>query len=47
MMVGTLANEGVSLAPYHSFDSAVPAALKAEIETIRTDIIAGSINVGG
>ena len=47
MMVGTLANEGVSLAPYHSFDSAVPAALKAEIEAIRTGIIAGSINVGG
>ena len=47
MMVGTLANEGVSLAPYHSFDSAVPAALKAEIEAIRTGIIAGSSNVGG
>ena len=47
MMVGTLANEGVSLAPYHSFDSAVPAALKAEIEAIHTGIIAGSINVGG
>ena len=47
MMVGTLANEGVSLAPYHSFDSAVPAALKAEIEAIRAGIIAGSINVGG
>ena len=47
MMVGTLANEGVSLAPYHSFDSAVPAALKAEIDAIRTGIIAGSINVGG
>jgi basic membrane protein A len=47
MMVGTLANEGVSLAPYHSFDSAVPSALKAEIEAIRTGIIAGSINVGG
>lgn len=47
MMVGTLANEGVGLAPYHSFDSAVPAALKAEVEAIRAGIIAGSINVGG
>ena len=47
MMVGTLANDGVSLAPYHSFDGAVPAALKAEIEDIRSGIIAGSINVGG
>ena len=47
MMVGTTANEGVGLAPYGSFDSAVPAALKAEVEAIRTGIIAGSINVGG
>ena len=47
MMVGTTANEGVGLAPYGSFDSAVPAALKAEVEAIRAGIIAGSINVGG
>ena len=47
MLVGTLANEGLSLAPYGSFDSAVPAALKAEIEAIRVGIIDGSINVGG
>ena len=47
MMVGTLANEGVGLAPYHSFDGAVPAALKAEIEAIRAGIIAGTVNVGG
>ena len=43
----TLANEGVGLAPYHSFDGAVPAALKAEIEAIRAGIIAGTVNVGG
>ena len=47
MIVGTLANDGVGIAPYHSFDSAVPAALKAEVEKIRAGIIAGSINVGG
>ena len=47
MMVGTTANEGVGLAPYGSFDSAIPAALKAEVEAIRTGIIDGSINVGG
>ena len=47
MIVGTLANEGVGIAPYHSFDSAVPAALKKEVEDIRAGIIAGSIKVGG
>ena len=47
MMVGTTANGGVSLAPYGSFESDVPAALKAEIKAIRAGIIAGSINVGG
>ena len=47
MIVGTLGNDGVGIAPYHSFDSAVPAALKAEVDAIRAGIIAGSINVGG
>ncbi|HEX5595316.1 MAG TPA: BMP family ABC transporter substrate-binding protein [Micromonosporaceae bacterium] len=43
--VGTLANDGVSLAPYHEFDSKVPAELKAEVEQIKKDIIAGTIKV--
>lgn len=47
MIVGTLGNDGVGIAPYHTFDSAVPAALKAEVDAIRAGIIAGSINVGG
>ncbi|MEU2611410.1 BMP family ABC transporter substrate-binding protein [Micromonospora sp. NPDC007271] len=43
--VGTLANNGVSLAPYHEFDSKVPADLKAEIDKIKADIAAGTIKV--
>jgi len=45
--VGTLANEGVGLAPYHDFDAAVPAELKAQIETIKAGIIDGSVSVKG
>jgi basic membrane protein A len=43
--VGTLANNGVSLAPYHEFDSKVPAELKTEIDKLKADIIAGTIKV--
>ncbi|MFU8852946.1 BMP family lipoprotein [Micromonospora sp. SL1-18] len=43
--VGTLANNGVSLAPYHEFDSKVPADLKAELDKIKADIAAGTIKV--
>lgn len=44
--VGTLANEGVSLAPYHDFDSTVPAALKDKIADYQKQIIDGSYTVG-
>ena len=46
VVVGTLANDGVSLAPFHSFEDAVPAELKAEIDTIKAGIIDGSITFG-
>ena len=42
---GTLANGGVSLAPYHQFDSVISTALKGEIDTIKQGIIGGSISV--
>ena len=45
--VGTLENEGVGLAPYHDFDAAVPAELKAQIETIKAGIVDGSVSVKG
>ncbi|MGC5029964.1 BMP family lipoprotein [Micromonospora sp. DT229] len=43
--VGTLANDGVSIAPFHDFDSKVPAELKAEIDKLKADIVAGTIKV--
>jgi len=42
---GTLANGGVTLAPYHDWDSKIPSSLKSEIETIKQGIISGSISV--
>jgi basic membrane protein A and related proteins len=41
--IGTLTNGGVTLAPYHDFASKVPAALQAEIATIKTQIENGTI----
>ena len=46
VIVGDLKNGGVDLAPFHNFDSAVPAALKDELAKIKTGIIDGSIKVG-
>lgn len=43
--IGTLANNGVELAPYHMFDSKVPAALQTEITQLKAAIIAGTITV--
>ena len=44
--VGTLANNGVGIAPFHQAESAVPAEIKTELEQIKADIIAGKINTG-
>jgi len=44
--IGTLQNQGVSLAPYHNFDTQIPDSIKAAIETIKTGIINGSIDTG-
>jgi basic membrane protein A and related proteins len=41
--IGTLANGGVSLAPFHEWDSKVPASLKSELQQISTGIQNGSI----
>src|SRR3984885_15289220 len=35
--IGTLANGGVTLAPFHDFASKVPASLQAEIKTIKQE----------
>jgi basic membrane protein A len=42
---GTLANNGVSIAPYHDFDSKIPASVKSDIDALRKGIIAGTISV--
>jgi len=47
LYVGTLSNEGVSIAPYHDWDSKVPQALKDEVVQLRQDIIAGNVSVSG
>ena len=41
--VGTLANGGAVLAPFHDFASTVPASLQAELAQIGTGIASGSI----
>ena len=43
--VGTLANGGVSLAPFHEWDSKVPASLKSELQQINKGIQDGSIKI--
>ena len=41
--IGTLANGGVALAPFHDFTSKVPASLQSELATIKAGIISGKI----
>src|SRR6187402_2226087 len=43
--VGTLANAGVRIAPFHDLDSEVSAELKAEVEQLSADIAAGTVKV--
>ncbi len=43
--IGTLTNGGVLLAPFHQWASKVPAALQAELKTLKTGIEDGSIQV--
>ncbi len=42
---GTLSDNGVAIAPFHNFDTKVPASLKAELATVKQGIISGSISV--
>ena len=41
--VGTLANGGAVLAPFHDFASKVPASLQSELNTVKQQIISGKI----
>jgi basic membrane protein A len=42
---GTLANKGVLLAPFHEFDSQIPAETKTELQTLAAAIADGSVQV--
>lgn len=42
---GTLANGGVSMAPFHNFADKVPADLQGELDALKADIISGKIKV--
>jgi basic membrane protein A len=44
LYVGTLANDGVGISPFHDFDAAVPADVKTELEELRAAIIAGQLS---
>jgi basic membrane protein A and related proteins len=43
--IGTLENDGVGIAPFHNFDSKVPADLSGKLDEIKKGIIDGSITV--
>ncbi len=47
LLIGTLENGGVGLAPFHDFDGEVSAETKSEVEALAAGIIDGSIKVGG
>ena len=43
--IGTLANSGVGLSPFHDFNGAVPAKVKSALTSIKAGIIAGKISL--
>ena len=43
--VGTLANGGTGLSPFHDFDAKVDSTLKSELTQIKADIISGKITL--
>lgn len=47
VIVGTLASDGVGIAPFHDLDAEVSDELRSELEAIRMGIIDGSISVKG
>lgn len=43
--IGTLANGGTGLAPFHQFAGKVPSSLKTELDKIKSDISSGKIKI--
>jgi basic membrane protein A len=46
ILLGTLDNGGVALAPFHDMDALVPQALKTQLESLQSQIISGDLMVG-
>ena len=42
---GTIANNGVLLAPYHDYDSKFSADLKSEVDALKAKLADGSVTV--
>ena len=47
VIMGTLANDGVGVAPFHDMEDLVSDEMKQELDAIRQGIIDGSISIGG
>lgn len=43
--IGTLANDGVSIAPYHDWESKVPSEVQTKVDELKQQIIDGSLDV--
>jgi basic membrane protein A and related proteins len=43
--IGTLANGGTGLAPFHQFDSKVPSSVKSDLDSVKKDITSGKIKI--
>lgn len=43
--IGELKNNGTGLAPFHEFESKVPAGLKSELQQVKADIVSGKIAI--
>jgi basic membrane protein A len=46
ILLGTLDNGGVALAPFHDMDALVPQTLKTQLDSLQSQIIAGDLMVG-
>ncbi len=46
ILLGTLENGGVALAPFHDMDALVPQSLKTQLDSLQSQIISGDLMVG-
>lgn len=46
ILIGTLENGGVALAPFHDMEALVPDGLRMQIQSLQSQIIAGELMVG-